>query len=275
VQSSAKKKVLFVFPTAWDKRQLSACRPLWDDQFEILFADPADADCPYDFDILGFIEETAKRYHGTIAGVVSSSDYPGATVAGAISMRLGLPGSRPETLIRCSHKYYSRLGQREAVPEATPAFQLLDPRKPVEAQASLPFPLFVKPVKGAFSVLARRVDTLSDLKDFFAHAATAEFIKDYMRIFNKLLAGLTNFTINGSYFIAEELLQGRQTTVEGFAAGGKVEILGIVDSVLHPGSNTSKKPGASRGVPAPSPFRTTTCCASSATCSFPQPWGTC
>jgi hypothetical protein len=225
LQSTSKKKVLFVFPTAWDRRQLSACRSLWDERFEILFADPADADCPYDFDILRFIDETAERYRGEIAGVTSSSDYPGATVAGAISTRLGLPGSPPETVIRCSHKYYSRLAQREAAPEATPGFQLVDPRKPLEEQGPFRFPLFVKPVKGAFSVLARRIDTLSQLRDFLAHPATREFIEDYMRIFNKLVAGVTHLEVNGGYFLAEELLRGVQTTVEGFVFGGKVEIL--------------------------------------------------
>jgi len=236
--SNSKKKVLFVFPTAWDRRQLDACRPRWDEQFEILFADPSDAECPYDFDILGFIEETAARYRGRIAGVTSSSDYPGATVAGAISTRLGLPGSPPETIIRCSHKYYSRLAQREAAPEATPGFQLVDPRKPLEEQGPFPFPLFVKPVKGAFSVLARRIDGLPELREFLSHPATQEFISHYMRVFNKLVAGVTHLEINGCYFIAEELLRGVQTTVEGFASGGEVEILGIVDSVLHPGSNS-------------------------------------
>ncbi len=59
-----------------------------------------------------------------------------------------------------------------------------------------------------------------------------------MRIFNKLVAGITDLAINGSYFLAEELLKGVQTTVEGFALGGEVEIMGIVDSVLHPGSNS-------------------------------------
>ncbi len=178
MESTSKKKVLFVFPTAWDERQLRACRSLWNERFEILFSEPADADCRYDLDILGFIGETAEDYRGKIDGVTSSSDYPGATVAGAISTRLGLPGSPPQTVIRCSHKYYSRLAQREAVPQATPWFQLADPRKPIEVQGRFEFPLFIKPVKGAFSILARRMDTLSELRDFLTHPATLEFAQD-------------------------------------------------------------------------------------------------
>ena len=51
-------RVLVVFPTAWDVRNLTrADRPLADD-VELVFAEPSDADCPYDLDILRFIDET-------------------------------------------------------------------------------------------------------------------------------------------------------------------------------------------------------------------------
>ena len=235
---NAKKKIAFVFPTSWDKRQLEACRSRWSDSFEIIFTEPSDQDCPYDFDVLKFIEQATENYRGRIDGVTSSSDYPGATVAGAIATRLGLAGSPPETVIRCSHKYYSRLAQREAAPEATPAFQLVDPRRPAETPPGIDFPFFIKPVKGAFSVLVRRIDTPAELADFLAHPATVEFMQEYMLLFNKLFHGVTTLEYDGSYFLAEGLLKGALATVEGFSVGGGVEIVGIVDSVLHPGTNS-------------------------------------
>ena len=116
----AMKKVLLVFPTAWDTRQLEYCAPSWKSDFEIIMESPTDEECPSDFDVMGYIDTLAERYRGRVDGVLSTSDYPGATVAGAVAQRLGLPGSAPQTVLRCSHKYYSRLAQAESVPEATP-----------------------------------------------------------------------------------------------------------------------------------------------------------
>ena len=237
------KRVLVVFSTAWDARQLESCRAAWAPRFEVEYAKPSDDDCPWDYDVPGWIERTAeairaRRADGRIDGVMSSSDYPGATAAGAVATRLGLPGTPPETLIRCSHKYYSRLAQREAAPEAVPDFHLVDPGRPLADAAAIRFPCFVKPVKGAFSIMARRVDSAEDLAAFLGRPAAREFVRDYVRIFNDLVARLTSLEVGGSWFLAEGLLQGDPVTVEGFAQEGEVGILGVVDSVLHPATGS-------------------------------------
>lgn len=227
------KKVLIVLPTAWDERQLEACRSAWADRYELEFGQPDDDDCPWDFDILTYIDDVVREKRGAIDGVTSSSDYPGATVAGAIATRLGLPGSPPATVIRCSHKYYSRLAQRESVPEATPWFALV-PGRGDQPWLDLEFPCFIKPVKGAFSVMSRRLNSRDEMQAFLSRPSVLEFLTDYLNIFNRLVRGLTDFEINGDYFLAEELLHGRLVTVEGYAQGGRVEVIGIVDSVTHP-----------------------------------------
>jgi biotin carboxylase len=232
------KHLLVVFPTAWDARQLESCRERWAQRFEIAWADPSDEECPARFDILGFIERTAEQNRGRLDGVLSSSDYPGATVAAAIAKRLGLPGADPRTVIRCSHKYYSRLAQREAVPEATARFRLIDPSRPDLGAPDLELPCFVKPVKGAFSIMSGRVDSRAELEAFLARPAARSFLEEYVGIFDTLVGGLTDFEVGGRCFLAEELLHGVQTTVEGFAQRGEVEILGVVDSVLHPVSGS-------------------------------------
>lgn len=159
-------------------------------------------------------------------------------MAAALATRLGLPGPRPERVIGASHKYYSRLAQQRAAPEAVPDFALLDPSQP-DAAPPLPFPFFAKPVKGAFSVLARRIDDDAALRAYLRSAAVAEFTSDYMGIFNRLVAELTAFEVDGRFFLAEGLLAGDLVTVEGFACEGRVEILGIVDSGLDPRTGAS------------------------------------
>ncbi len=228
----SRHRVLVLFETHWDRRQLAACDPARLAGIELVFPPPDDVECPSELDPVAFIESAATGALGRVDGVLSSSDYPGATIAAAIATRLGLPGSRPEAVIGAAHKYYSRIAQRDAVPAAVPPFALLDPRRPAELPA-LSYPVYVKPVKGAFSVLARRIDDAASLAAFLGSPAVLEFGQTYLAIFNRLVATCTDLEIDGHFFIAEGVLVGDLVTVEGFAFEGAVEILGIVDSTLH------------------------------------------
>jgi hypothetical protein len=235
---TSRKKVLVVFPTAWDERQLGACRDRWSERFDVELLPPFDCDWRWDLDVVSYLEDVVASKRGSIDGVFSSSDYPGATVAGAVATRLGLPGTPPARVIRASHKYYSRLVQREAAPDAVPWFHLVDPSAPEQGSA-LRFPCFIKPVKGAFSVMASRVDSRRALEAFLSKPAASDFLSSYVYVFNRLVGELTDLEFDGSYFLAEGLLKGRQVTVEGFARrDSSVEILGIVDSVRHPSTKS-------------------------------------
>jgi biotin carboxylase len=233
----ARRTVLVVFETQWDRKQLGACVDAWQERVQLAFAGPTDADCAWDFDVLGLIERAVSGGLGPFDAVLSSSDYPGATTAAAIATRRGLPGSRPERVITASHKYASRQAQRRAAPEAVPAFALVDPTRP-EAALPIAFPCFVKPVKGAFSVLARRVETPAELARFLRTPAVRAFTTEYVHIFNQLVRALTWLEHDGRWFIAEELLSGHPVTIEGFACEGEIGILGIVDSGLDPATRS-------------------------------------
>jgi biotin carboxylase len=233
----ARQRVLVVFETHWDRKQLEACRGGWEGRAEIRYAPPTDADCAWDFDILGFIARAAAGGLGPIDGVLSSSDYPGAPAAAAIATRLGLPGPRPERMIAASHKYYSRIAQRRAVPDAVPRFAIVDPERP-DAELPIGFPCFVKPVKSSFSVLARRIESREALAAFLAAPALREFTGEYMHLFGRLVRGLTTLPLDGRFFIAEELIGGRPVTVEGWSCEGEVEVLGIVDSGIDPATKS-------------------------------------
>lgn len=231
------KRVLIVFATGWDSRQLEASRSSWQERFALEWADPRDADCPWNLDVGEWVERTARQWRGRVDGVLSSSDYPGATLSAALARALGLPGPDPAAVIRSSHKFVSRQVQRTAVPEAVPAFHLIDTRRP-ERLPSTGFPCFVKPVKGSFSQLARRVSSADELRDFLARPAVGEFLAEWMPIFNQCVKRYTDIATNGDHFIAEEVLKGPQFTVEGFCVDGEVEILGVVDSVMYPGTSS-------------------------------------
>lgn len=226
-------RILDIFPTAWDRRQLAASSASWRDRFEVTYAEPSDDDCPWDYDVPAFVERTVAVHRGHIDGVFSSSDYPGATVAGDIARRLGLPGSSAETMVRASHKHYSRLAQGRAAPEATPRFALVDPRLSDGGIHDFAYPGFIKPVKGAFSVMSQRIDSADELRSFLVKPGLGEFRRVWVPMFDDIVRRLTTLERGGDWLILEELLHGHQVTVEGLVADGRITILGVVDSVLH------------------------------------------
>jgi hypothetical protein len=225
-------RVLWLFETAWDRRQLAACAPRWSDSTRVAFPEPSDVDCPDDFDPLAFVASAARGDLGRIDGVASSSDYPGAQLVGAIAAELGLAGPLPGPVLTAAHKYYSRIAQRAAAPDAVPDFALVDLCS-AEPTPPLPFPFWLKPVKGSFSVLARRIDGPQPFRDFVGSRAVRAHGRDFLAIFNRMVAHYTDHAIDGNALIAEGVLRGELVTVEGFVCDGAVELLGIVDSTLH------------------------------------------
>ena len=83
--ASEPARVLVLFETGWDRRQLARCRDTWEGRVEVVFPEPSDADCAADYDVLALIDRAASGELGRIDGVFSASDYPGAMVASRTS----------------------------------------------------------------------------------------------------------------------------------------------------------------------------------------------
>src|SRR5215831_11165980 len=109
------RRVLLVFPTLWDAKQLAFCGERLRDRVQVVSSEPADADCPWNFDLRAYFDRLRETFPD-VSGVTSTSDYPGAAVAALLARRWGRPGPAPSAILRSSHKYLSRLAQREAGP---------------------------------------------------------------------------------------------------------------------------------------------------------------
>lgn len=194
------------------------------------------------FDGPRFLKETlqdVQRRRGEFHAVVGIDDFPACMLAALVAERFGFPAPSFESLFLCQHKFYSRLRQREAAPEATPQFHVLNiSRDPAPGDLPLPFPVFIKPVKSYLSILARRIDTFPDLARSVAEARLR--LAPLAKMFDGLLAASAldgEFRgVPGSALLVEELLSGHQVTLDGYAFQGRVVPLGIVDSVFFPGS---------------------------------------
>lgn len=189
-------------------------------------------------EVVQLIEKTVRLYEGAgLSGVTSGVAYPGMPVAAVVARRLGLRGPSVESVLLCEHKYYSRLAQHDLVPRATPDFGLIDPLNP-RAPGGMKFPLFVKPVKSSFSMNARMVYGDEELRELVADGPMPGA---YLKPFDDLLGSYTEFGAGGSNFIAESPLEGAQVSLEGYAFGGRVHTLGIIDSVMYPGTISFKR----------------------------------
>lgn len=233
-----RRRVLVLCPTDWDERQFASLAPEVRARYELVYDELRDADVRWDLDVAAFVDQRVRAWRGRIDGVFSSSDYPGTLAAAALAAELGLPGPQPASVLRAAHKYYARLVQREVVPGCVPRFALFEPSDPGTWPADESFPCFVKPVKASFSLFARRIEDRAALARFAASPALAEFRQYYVRLFDRFAARHVRFEHGASAMLAEELLDGRQVTVEGWVEAGRARVLGVVDTSFHAGTRS-------------------------------------
>jgi biotin carboxylase len=215
------KDILVVCPQERDVRAIRAAG--LDERFRIHYAG-ADLDAIEDFDPRAFLDECDAI---PADGVVGTKDRS-SLLAALIADRRGLRGPTPRALIACQFKPTARALQRATVPFATPRFALLDGRPPFGP------PFFVKPVVGRLSQRARRIEDPGQIERLEDQDA---YMAGYARIAE--LAGLHPDAVRG--FLAEELLEGDEVTLEGYVFDGRMTAIGITDSVKYEGTNSFER----------------------------------
>ncbi len=233
-------RVLVICPTARDRAHFA--RPEIDKHYALEFRGRDEATHEPGFDARQFLTDTldeVRRRRGEFQGVVGIDDFPACMLAALIAERFEFFFPSFQSLFLCQHKYYSRRKQREAAPHATPRFHLVDTTRPVmPTDLPLPFPLFLKPSKSYLSILARRVNTLQDLVRAQTEAPLR--LGAVTRMFDALVEmsalDASYRGVPASALLIEELLSGRQVTLDGYVNRGRVVPLGVVDSVFFPGS---------------------------------------
>lgn len=108
-------------------------------------------------DLLERAEAQLAEFGGSVDAIVTYWDFPATMMAPILCQRRGLPSADLTAVIRCEHKYWSRLVQSR-VTNDLPAFGLLDldadePHLP----AGVSYPAWIKPVESASSEGAYRI----------------------------------------------------------------------------------------------------------------------
>jgi biotin carboxylase len=197
-----------------------------------------------EFDVDGLLRLAKERmdaHPGRVDGVCTFLDFPATDLVPLLAAHAGVPGPSLEAVLRCDHKYWSRLVQAEVAPEAVPRIALFDPFDPSSMEAiDLPYPFWVKPLNAYRSHLGFLVTDAQDLR-----AAADELRHALPRLSGPLQAVLAHAEVPENVrrlpehaVLAEELLTGRLCTIEGYVTGGHPHAYAVVDSVREPGSSS-------------------------------------
>jgi len=196
------------------------------------------------YPIREMIERASGQMHdfgGSVDAIIGYMDFPVSTMLPILRREFSLPGPSLETLLKCEHKYWSRIEQRRSVPEVAPGFHAFDPFDAESIRGiELSYPFWIKPIKSAGSWLGFRIGDDNEL-----HRAVDIIRGNIGRFgdpFNHILAQAQLPAevagVGGNWCIAEQIIGGRQATVEGYVLNGGVQSHGIVDSIRYHGTSS-------------------------------------
>lgn len=240
---STPPRVGWLFAHDWDGRardQLQAQgRARFDHAGFDLFSFPSNAALAF-YDPERFAERQARR--GRRLGwraVLSHQEHFGAVAAALVAEQLGLPGTPVASLLAAQHKLHARRVLQQVAPEANLRFTELEAEYGDDIPHGLAYPAFVKPVKAAFSVLARTVDNRAALQAHTRFGAWELWvIRHLVEPFDRLCRVRLPQAGSAHRMLLEEPvpLHVPQYNLDGWVADGQVHALGVVDAVMYPGT---------------------------------------
>lgn len=200
--------------------------------------------------VLETLEEARRRlkcFDGNIDGLLTFFDFPVSLIAPILCEEFNLPSPSVKAVVRCEHKYWSRMLQKEAAPEVVPPFSLLKlTEKPRDAwnrlaKEGIEAPFWMKPVKGVLGMLAFHIKTFEDLEKAMPIAAEKVdyFAKPVHELFQEIDVQLPEEVAGEGaerlFLVEKDISVPLGCTAEGYRFDGETHIHGIVDSYRYPG----------------------------------------
>ena len=191
--------------------------------------------------LMAELQQKLDAFEGSIDAIVTYIDFPISMMIPLLREKYGLTALNLESILKCQHKYWSRVVQNEVVTDHIPQFYAVNPfaEDPLSG-VNLNFPFWLKPVKSVGSYLGFRIN---NKKEFYrAIEVIRENIGRMAEPFNEIMdqADVPDAVrkVDGYHCIAEQIIGGRQCTLEGFVYQGEVHIHGVVDSIRHSNKST-------------------------------------
>ncbi len=234
----------WLFAYDWDRRALDRLQrtdnaAAFDHAGFDLFSFPSNA-ALVGFDLDRFAARQAARgQRRRWRAVLSHHEQFGALAAALVAERLRLPGATPESILAIQHKLHARRLLQQVAPEANLPCAELQADYGAPIPEGLAYPLFAKPVKAAFSVLARRVDSCEDFTRHTRFGARELWvIRRLVEPFERVCRARLPQAGSAHRMMVEEAVPPHvaQYNLDGWVQGGRVHALGVVDAVMVPGT---------------------------------------
>lgn len=236
--ASSKLNVFVLGLDDFNRRLLATIRNAEGYRFHGLFS-REEVDIPEQYFIPEMIDRALaelRAFPGSVDAIIGYFDFPVCTILPILRREMGLPTPSLESVLRCEHKYWSRLEQQQCIPEHIPDFAAVDPFAPgLEDRPPFAFPFWIKPVKAMGSYLGFRVKNLADWRHAVAEmrAKISRIGEPFGDILDRAELPAEIASLGGTACLAETIIHGRQCTLEGYVLNGETEVYGIVDSLRH------------------------------------------
>lgn len=189
----------------------------------------------YHFDQL--VEDAVKEIENAAVSpdaIVGYWDFPTTALAPILRQRFNLPGPNLEAVLKCEHKYWSRVEQAKVAPECVPDFQAVDPfgDDPV-AQIHIDYPFWLKPIKAHSSHLGFKIENADQLRNVIPtiRDKIGSFAQPFEEVMAYTSAPAEIAKVTGYHCIAEAIIsQGEQCTIEGYMQNGEAYMTGLIDT---------------------------------------------
>lgn len=207
-----------------------------------LFSFPSNARLP-GFDLTRFTDRLARRAAGAgWRAVTSNHEQFGALAAAMLAERMGWPGTAVDAVLACQHKLHARRVLQQVAPEANIGFGLMPARYGEPIPEGISYPSFVKPVKAAFSVLARTVRSREELQAMTRFGAWELWvIRHLVEPFERIAQQRLPEAGSAHRLLLEQPAHGLQYNLDGYVFGGEPRPLGVVHSEMYPGTQCFRR----------------------------------
>ncbi|KEI44994.1 ATP-grasp domain-containing protein [Saccharopolyspora rectivirgula] len=185
-------------------------------------------------ELLDRARDELNSFDSTIDAIVGYWDFPVSSMVPVLCREYGLPGPSLEAVLKCEHKYWSRIEQRK-VALSFPPFELVslenDPEPP-----RLNYPYWLKPVKSYSSAFAYKISSAEQFHQAAQEIRTGmEYIGEaFDHFLDQAEVPAEVAAAGGSACLAEEQVSGQQITAEGYSYRGRPHVYGIIDSICYP-----------------------------------------
>ncbi len=181
--------------------------------------------------LLSLANEQLTAYPGAVDAIIAQWDFPTSVIVPILCQQHHLPSPSITSVLKCEHKYWSRLEQQKVVPDVVPKFCGIDPfaEDPL-SQVTLDYPFWLKPVKAFSSHLGFKIESSLHFEQAIKEIRAG--IRQLGDAFNEALAYIDVpeeiIHLDGNACIAEEIISGVQGAPEGSVFNGEFNIHGII-----------------------------------------------